>query len=213
MFKTGRRANSAPHGNGVFVLSLSTLALISIFILACTGFLRMTVKRLDISEGAAAAATMLTLALSAVEMPIGQTVTLNLGFCLALLFGILLCHRWKESAEAFVVALCAGALGFGVYRLTADFYEPGLLACLPAAGLSALLLPNRRAALLSAVAAPVFFAVCVLFEDIYLFDAATLRLANPVTQDMQIMGAVLSATLWPLPGVSRKGSKILRERS
>ena len=58
-----------------------------------------------------------------------------------------------------------------------------------------------------------FFAVCVLFEDIYLFDAAALRLANPVAQDMQTMGAALSALLWPLPGISGRALRILRERS
>ena len=88
-----------------------------------------------------------------------------------------------------------------------------VIACLPAAGLSALLLPKRRSALLAAVSAPVFFAVCVLFEDIYLFDAAALRLANPVAQDMQTMGAALSALLWPLPGISGRALRILRERS
>ena len=211
--QTGLRPSGAPHGNGVCALSLSTLVLISIFILDCAGFLRTTARRIEVSEGAVAAATLLTLALSAVQAPLAGIATLNLGFCLALLFGVLLCRSWKDAAETLVVALCAGALGFGVYRLTADFYEPGLLACLPAAGLSALLLPKRRSALLAAVSAPVFFAVCVLFEDIYLFDAAALRLANPVAQDMQTMGAALSALLWPPPGISGRALRILRERS
>lgn len=180
-------------------MRLSTLALLCVFILACTGLMRSTARRLCVAEGSIAALSVLLLAVSAFSPAVSAHISLNLAFCLTLLLGLLLCRGLPDIADALLIAVCTGALGFAVYSMFPNFYEPGFLAGLPAALVSSQLFRRRRTALLSAAAAPLFFSLCVMFEEMYLFDSANLRLGDPVVLDAQMSSILLLFLLWHLP--------------
>ena len=121
---------------------------------------------------------------------------------LLLLIGLYLCRGWPDIAEALLIAVLSGVLGWCLYSLI-PAYEAGALIALPAALVPRLLLRRRRTTLLCAVAAPLVFGLCRALEDWYLFDWRMLELGGGVQLDAQVAALFLLALLWYVPSRRR----------
>lgn len=173
-----------------------------LFLFACVGLTRRTAWRLRVQEGAIAACALLLLALSAFPLALSDAVSVSPASLLLLLIGLYLCRGWPDIAEALLIAVLSGALGWCLYSLI-PAYEAGALIALPAALVPRLLLRRRRTALLCAVAAPLVFGLCRALEDWYLFDWRMLELGGGVQLDAQVAALFLLALLWYVPSRRR----------
>ena len=183
-------------------MSLAALLLFCLFLFACVGLTRRTAWRLRVQEVAIAACALLLLALSAFPLALSDAVSVSPASLLLLLIGLYLCRGWPDIAEALLIAVLSGVLGWCLYSLI-PAYEAGALIALPAALVPRLLLRRRRTALLCAVAAPLVFGLCRALEDWYLFDWRMLELGGGVQLDAQVAALFLLALLWYVPSRRR----------
>jgi len=175
-----------------------------VMILCVTGLFDGTADRLGVKTGSIAAFCPLLAAAGAFSAAPVLWFQVGYGVLLFLSCGVLLCRDGAACAIAMLFAACTGACGFALERTITGFYEPGLLIALPTAVIAACLLADRRAALLSVVAAPMFYAVCVMLEGYYLFQTVLLDFAAQELLDAQTCGAVLLFFFWRLRWRNRK---------
>ena len=162
-------------------MSLAALLLFCLFLFACVGLTRRTAWRLRVQEGAIAACALLLLALSAFPLALSDAVSVSPASLLLLLIGLYLCRGWPDIAEALLIAVLSGVLGWCLYSLI-PAYEAGALIALPAA---------------------LVFGLCRALEDWYLFDWRMLELGGGVQLDAQVAALFLLALLWYVPSRRR----------
>lgn len=179
-------------------MRLSTLLLLCLFLFCCVRLTARTAWRLRVREGSIAALSLVLLALSAFPVTLSPSVTLSPASVVLLLTALWLCRGMPDIVEGLLMALLSGVLGWCLYNLL-TVYEMGMLLALPAALLPWLLGGRKRTALLSAVAAPLFFGLCRTLEDWYLFDWRSLEIGGGIQLDAQMAAIFLLSLLWYVP--------------
>lgn len=180
-------------------MQLSTILLICVFLLCCTGAVSRVAKRLNIPVGGIAAICLLTLALSAFSFPVVTGFQVFPASLLPVLFCVLVCGFHAETLQAVLLALVGGALAWVIQILLASFYEIGVLMALPAVLLATFCIGHKPQALLCVLLAPLFYSGMAVIENWYLFDVFQFSFGSNLQLTMQISGAFLLGIAVCLP--------------
>lgn len=185
-------------------LQISTVILIGLFILCCTGNMDGILARFRFRTGRIAALSLLLMALSALEYRLGAGFSVYPASLAALTFSILAVRGERDAYSLPLAAFAGGVLGWLLSRAFPNAWEAGALLALPAALLARVLYRGPRTGLCLPLLSPLFYALCVMLEDWYLFGFASLGLGSALQLDAQLCGATLYGLLLLLPDFRRR---------
>lgn len=206
----------------------SSVALACCLILCLTGGLRDAAKRLRVPFFVIPVSCGALLALSRVCVPSGALAGLRAAEPLALLLALI--AALKNAKRFLLAAVCVsfacGLVGRLLLSALPNAAESGLLLALPsilAAGALFGFFPackasaqerdcaaQASAALLITQCAPLFYGVCVMLEDWFLFDLPLQSVASAIRFDAQMIAFALVTLLWrftPLMHAENRATK------
>ncbi len=208
----------------------SSVALVCCLILCLTGGLRDAAKRLRIPFFVIPVSCGALLALSRVCVPSGALAGLRAAEPLALLLALIAALRNGKRflLAAICVSFACGLVGRLFLGALPNAAESGLLLALPsilaAGALFGIISPRKASAqerdlaaeasatLLITQCAPLFYGVCVMLEDWFLFDLPLQSVASAIRFDAQTIAFALVTLLWRIASFARADRRPAKRR-